>query len=82
MLRETTFVVGGALTIALGVALLVGLYLAGAGAQVLNAWIAGLAAVGFGTFFVHVGKDEARTRREYLRGLDSEAIRPPRPPPE
>ncbi len=82
MLRETTFLLGGALTIALGVALLVGLYLAGAGAQVPNAWIGGLAAVGFGAFFVYVGRDEARTRREYLRGLDPEAIRPPRPPPE
>jgi hypothetical protein len=82
MLRETTFVLGGALTIALGAALLVGLFLAGAGAQVPNAWLAGLVAIGFGAFFVHVGRDEVRTRREYLRGLDPEAIRPPRPPPE
>ncbi len=80
MLRETTFAVGGGLTIGLGVALLAGLYAAGAGLVYFEAWLAGGIAIGLGAFFVHVGRDEGRVRREELRALDPGAD-PPLPPP-
>jgi hypothetical protein len=80
MLRETTFVIGGGLTIALGVALLIGLYLAGAGLIYFEAWLAGGIAVGFGAFFIYVGRDETRVRRAELHALDPGAAQPPGPP--
>ncbi|HYA57013.1 MAG TPA: hypothetical protein VEH57_00885 [Thermoplasmata archaeon] len=67
MLRETTFLVGGALTIALGVALGAGLLWAGAGWDYVGAWLAAGMAVGFGWFFVYVARDEGRQRRQFLR---------------
>jgi len=81
MFRETTFVLGGALTIALGIALLIGLYFAGAGIAYVEVWLVGGVAIGFGAFFVRVGRDEGRVRREQLRELDRETSGlPPRPP--
>ena len=82
VLRETTFMVGGALTIGLGVALGAGLYLAGAGAVFFGGWIAAGLAVGFGAFFIQVGRSEGKERRRRLRELESgnEYGRKPGPP--
>lgn len=72
MLRETTFIVGGALTIGLGVALLTGLVWAGAGFVYFNAWLAAGIAVGLGAFFIHVGREARGDRRQNLRRLETE----------
>lgn len=66
MLRETTFWVGGIVTIALGVALATGLYLSGAGVEFWDAWLASGLAVGFGAFFIYVARDEHRDRLAFL----------------
>ena len=81
VLRETTFVVGGGLTIGLGVALAAGLYVAGAGLEFVNAWIAAGLAVGFGAFFIYVGRSEGKERRRRLRELEGEEERPTKPGP-
>jgi hypothetical protein len=82
MLRETTFRLGGALTIALGGALAAALYLAGAGWVFFDAWLGAGLCVGFGVFFLYVAEDEGRTRREQLRTLEAPSPGPPgaRPP--
>ncbi len=80
MLRETGFVVGGVITLGLGIALWLALLAAGAGLPLFEAWLAGGIAVGFGAFFVHVGREEGRDRRERLRALEGEDL-PRRPPP-
>jgi hypothetical protein len=66
MLRETTFLIGGALTIALGVLLGFGLFLAGAGVEYVDAWLASGIAVGFGAFFLYVARAEHRDRLDFL----------------
>ena len=66
MLRETVFEVGGALTIGLGASLAVGLAWAGAGEMYLAAWMASGLAVLFGAFFLYVGREERRNRRDFL----------------
>ncbi|MGA8710870.1 MAG: hypothetical protein WB786_06545 [Thermoplasmata archaeon] len=63
MLRETTFWLGGALTVGLGVALATGLVWAGAGWEFFNAYLAAALAVGFGVGFMLVGRAEGRERR-------------------
>lgn len=70
VLRETTFLIGGILTIGLGVALGVGLYVAGAGFEYYPAWLAAALAVGFGVFFIYVSVDEARERRRFLASTE------------
>ncbi len=70
VLRETTFVVGGALTIGLGIALGAGLYLAGAGVEFFEEWLAAGLAVVFGAFFLYVGRSAAKDRRRQLRELE------------
>jgi len=77
MFRETTFTVGGIVTVALGGLLAVGLYLAGAGWEEFDAWLACGIAVGFGAFFLYVAREERRERREFLRAAEEE---PPRAP--
>ena len=72
MLRETTFWVGGLLTIALGVALAVGLVLSGAGFGFVNAWLASGIAVGFGTLFLYVARDAHRDRLAFLARSEKE----------
>lgn len=74
MLRETTFWIGGILTIALGVLLGLGLYLAGAGVEYLDAWLASGMAVGFGAFFIYVSRGEHRERLAFL--AEAEKDRP------
>ena len=66
MLRETTFLIGGALTFGLGIALGAGLFWAGAGVEYIDAWLASGLAMGFGAFFVYVARDEHRDRLEFL----------------
>lgn len=77
MLRETTFWVGGILTIALGVVLAVGLYFAGAGLEFFDAWAGCGISVAFGVFFMHVARDEHRHRLAFLAEAEKE---PPEPP--
>jgi hypothetical protein len=72
MLRETTFLIGGVLTVALGVLLGAGLYLAGAGVEYFDAWLASGIAVGFGAFFLYVARDEHRDRLEFLAQAEKE----------
>jgi hypothetical protein len=81
MLRETTFLLGGGLVIALGVALGVGLWLAGAGFEYAGAWLAAGIGVGLGAFLVAVGRDAARFRRQWLRDLEEGREPPPGGPP-
>jgi hypothetical protein len=81
MLRETTFRLGGALTIALGGTFAVALYLAGAGWAFFDAWLGAGICVGFGVFFLYVAGDEGRTHREELRSLEATGTSPPGPRP-
>jgi hypothetical protein len=81
VLRETTFLVGGAVVVAMGVLLGAGLFWSGAGVDYAGAWIAAALSVGFGAFFFQVGRAEGRSRREYLRALEEGRSPPPGPPP-
>ncbi|MGA8710315.1 MAG: hypothetical protein WB786_03680 [Thermoplasmata archaeon] len=72
MLRETTFGIGGILTIALGVLFAAGLFLAGAGFEYASAWLACGIAVGFGAFFLYVARDEHRDRLSFLAEVEKE----------
>lgn len=72
MLRETTFLVGGFLTIGLGVALGAGLFWSGAGAAFADAWAASGMAVGLGAFFVYVARSEHRHRLAFLKSTEQE----------
>jgi hypothetical protein len=78
MLRETTFWLGGLLTVTLGIALAAGLYLAGAGFEFVDAWLASAVAVGFGAFFLYVARDEHRDRLAFLDRSEKEGFEPPR----
>jgi len=78
MLRETTFWLGGFLTIGLGLALVAGLVWAGAGLEFVDAYLGGGLAVGFGSFFVYVGREEHRERLEFLARTEQELSEPPR----
>ena len=77
MLRETTFVIGGWITIALGVLLALGLFLVGAGVEYVDAWLASGIAVGFGAFFLYVAHDERRERRAFLEQAEKGPSEPP-----
>jgi len=77
VLRETTFILGGALTIGLGVALAAGLLWAGAGVYYFGAWLAAGLAVGLGAFFIKVGREEGEDRRKTLDRLESQSTVPP-----
>jgi len=79
MLRETTFWVGGILTIGLGVALVAGLAWAGAGWDYLDAWLASGMAVGFGAFFLSVGRGEHLERLRFLAETEKTPPTPPGP---
>jgi len=79
MYRETTFRIGGILTIALGVALAYGLFQANAGVEFVDAWLAAGMAVGFGAFFLFVAREEGRDRREFLRAAEVGGKSPPGP---
>lgn len=66
VLRETTFLLGGALTIALGVGLAAGLVWAGAGWIFFEAYLSAVLAVGLGSFFLYVASAEGASRRQRL----------------
>jgi len=72
MLRETIFGIGGVLTIGLGVLFAAGLYLAGAGVEFFDAWLASGIAVGFGAFFLYVARSEHQERRAFLARSSNE----------
>ncbi|MCI4372791.1 MAG: hypothetical protein L3K02_04015 [Thermoplasmata archaeon] len=84
MLRETTFWVGGALTIGLGLALAAGLVWAGAGPDFSSAYLGSAFGVVLGSFFLYVGSAEARARRASLsegdRAGEEPRTGPDRPP--
>jgi len=71
--RETQFRLGGALTIALGIAFAAALAISGVGLAYFSAWIGAGLCVGLGVFFVYVARDEARTRAQFL--VESERSR-------
>ncbi|HTT72600.1 MAG TPA: hypothetical protein VMG99_00400 [Thermoplasmata archaeon] len=75
VLRETQFLIGGAVVIALGLLLAAGLVWAGAGIEFFGGWLAALLAVGLGAFFVHVARLEAAERRRFLQAA-AESDRP------
>ncbi len=77
MLRETTFLIGGSLTVALGLLLAGGLAWAGAGLDFFGGYIAAGLAVAFGAFFFWVGGAEGRERRRALAELEGGPSRPP-----
>jgi hypothetical protein len=77
VLRETTFRIGGALTIAMGLSLAGGLVWAGAGLLYFGGYVAATLAVGFGAFFFWVGGEEGRVRRNDLSELEDQHVRTP-----
>jgi hypothetical protein len=81
VLRETTFRVGGILTIALGVLLASGLVWAGAGIEFSDAYLGAALAVGFGAFFMYVGSAETKERRAFLASVEPPGSESPRAPP-
>jgi len=81
MLRETTFWIGGLVTVALGVSLAGGLYWAGAGVEFFDAWLASGISVGFGAFFLHVSREEHRHRLAFLSAAEREPPNDPGPGP-
>jgi hypothetical protein len=70
VLRETTFWLGGVITIALGLSFAVGLVWAGAGLDFVSAYLGVAFALGLGSFFIYVGAAEARERRIFLDAND------------
>jgi hypothetical protein len=74
VLRDTTFVVGGGLVVAMGVAFALGLWWSGAGWIFASAWVGACLTVGFGGFFVYVGMAERRERRRFLAGYDPNQV--------
>lgn len=81
MLKETAFVVGGLITLALGVMLLVVLVLAGGTGEPLGSWLAAGAALVLGAFFLVVARDARRYRTEYLAAAEEGRELPPEGPP-
>jgi ABC-type transport system involved in Fe-S cluster assembly fused permease/ATPase subunit len=77
--RETTFLLGGAITIALGIALAAGLVWAGAGVEYVSAYLAVVLAFVLGAFFVYVSRAEARARRAMV-GPEGVVPQPPSRP--
>jgi hypothetical protein len=81
MLRESGFFLGGIAVIGLGVLLGVGLALSGAGLYAWSAWLAAGISVGLGAFFLKVGQDARRFRREWLKAVEDGKPPPPGGPP-
>jgi uncharacterized membrane protein len=81
MLRETTFLLGGAIAIGLGILLAGGLLGARGGWPFLDGWLSAAFSVVIGGFFVHVAREERRYRAEYLRALEAGVPPPPGGPP-
>jgi hypothetical protein len=79
--RETTFFVGGVLSVALAVLLGIGLAWSGAGLAYGGIWLAAAICAGFGAFFLYVGRDLHRYRQEYLAAIEAGRPPPPGGPP-
>lgn len=77
--RDTTFLIGGALVIGLGVALAAGLAWSGAGWWYFQAWLGAAVSIGLGAFFMAVGRGERRERRRMLESYAAGV--PPASPP-
>jgi len=77
MQRETTFLVGGGLMIALGVLLAVGLYITGGGSDAADPWLAGAMSIVLGGFFIHVARAERRDRLAFLAAAEKPPLEPP-----
>ena len=77
VLREATFLVGGAAVIALGILLGAALWLSGAGLYFWSAWLAAGISVGLGAFFVRVGRQARAFRRRWLRDVEEGRAPPP-----
>jgi hypothetical protein len=77
--RDTTFLIGGALVIGLGVALAAGLAWSGAGWWYFQAWLGAAVSIGLGGFFMAVGRAERLERRRMLLAYETGA--PPAAPP-
>lgn len=71
MLRETGFVIGGALLIALGVSFWVALAAAGIGWEGAYLYVYVTLGIGLGGFFVYVGRAERRARQAFLERENS-----------
>jgi hypothetical protein len=71
MLREHVFAIGGALTIALGVAFVAALFVVGAGPDYFTYWITPAWLFAFGGFFLWVGYSAQSARRQGLRELEA-----------
>lgn len=67
MLREVVFEIGGGLTIAMSLLLLLGLLWAAAGWLFFDAYLGVGIGVGLGAFFVYVGRGERAERLAMLR---------------
>jgi hypothetical protein len=77
MLREVGFVVGGAMLAGTGIAFFVVLFLLGAGWWEFSAYTASLLMVGFGAFFIYVGRSEGADRRRELAKFEKGTAPPP-----
>jgi hypothetical protein len=71
MLRETVFVLGGALLVAVGAVYFASLAAAGVGWDGLYLYLSTAVGVGFGAFFVYVGRAERSARRAFLERENS-----------
>lgn len=78
MLREVGFVVGGALLVGAGIVFVAALVVLGAGWWEFEAYLGGFLMVGFGAFFIYVGRSEGAERRRDLEQLEKGAGPPPR----
>ncbi|NNN18057.1 MAG: hypothetical protein HKL79_06830 [Thermoplasmata archaeon] len=71
MLRETGFVLGGTLLIALGVSFWVALAIAGVGWDAAYLYGYVVLGIALGGFFVYVGRAERRARQAFLERENS-----------
>jgi len=70
MQREVGFIVGGWILAGAGTVFLVALVLLGAGWWEFSAYLGGSLMVGFGVFFIQVGRAEAADRRRELERME------------
>jgi hypothetical protein len=79
--RESAFLIGGGISIALGVVLGTALWVVKAGLTYPGAWFAAGGAIAFGGFFLYVSRDLRRYREAYVRALEAGESPPPGGPP-
>lgn len=71
MLRETGFIVGGGLLTGSGVLFLALLLVLGAGWWEYPSYLEAFLMIGFGAFFIQVGRSEGADRRRTLQELEA-----------